>query len=130
MEGKLVFAYGTLRQGDCRFGISSFLKLVEPEAHLEGFQMVHLGGFPGIMSGSGRVRGEVHLYSTFDELDSIEGFREDDPGSSLFVRKEVMVEIPFGGVLQASTYTFNGDRRRRYRLIESGDWFSEHDPCG
>ncbi len=125
MEGKLVFAYGTLRQGDCRFGIPSFLKMVQPEAHLEGFQLVHLGGFPGIMAGSGRVKGEVHLYSSFDELDGIEGFREDALDTSLFIREEVMVETPFGGELQVSTYIFNGDRRRRYHLIESGDWFAE-----
>ena len=126
MEGKLIFAYGTLRQGDCRFGVSSFLKMVQPEAHLKGFQLIHLGGFPGLIPGPGRVKGEIHLYSTFDELDGIEGYHsEDEPEACLYIRREVMVEIPFGRELQVSTYIFNAPRPKNCPVIESGDWFAE-----
>lgn len=124
MVGKLVFVYGTLRRGDCRFGIPSFVKLVHEKAFLEGFRLLNLGSFPGIVPGKGRVQGEVHLYSTFDTLDLIEGFCEDDPESSLFKREKVIVEVPFGIELQASTYTFN-DEKGDHRVIENGDWFSE-----
>ena len=130
MVGKLVFVYGTLRKGDTRFGVPTFVDMAHPEAYLENFQLVHLGGFPGIIPGKGRVRGEVHLYSTFEMLDRIEGFSESSPDGSLFVREKVMVELPGGGELQTSTYVFNGHdmlRRmeRRFNVIECGDWFSD-----
>lgn len=129
MKGHMVFAYGTLRRGDCRYGLDSFVNMVHEEAYLEGFHLVHLGGFPGLRPGKGRVRGEVHLYSTFDELDAIEGFHEESPEGSLFLRQKVLVEVPpLGETLQASTYLFNADDARRYRVIESGDWFEEHPP--
>lgn len=124
MVGRMVFVYGTLRKGDSRFGVPTFVELVHPEAILEGFQLVHLGGFPGIIPGKGRVKGEVHLYSTFDVLDHIEGFRKDNPEHSLFRREKVMVELPLGKELQASTYTFNGRDRGDMHVIKSGDWFS------
>jgi gamma-glutamylcyclotransferase (GGCT)/AIG2-like uncharacterized protein YtfP len=127
MVGKLVFVYGTLRKGDCRFGVPTFVEMVHPEAYLEGFQLIHLGGFPGIIPGPGRVRGEVHRYSSFERLDRIEGFSEANPNSSLFRREEVVVELPLGEELQASVYIFGaGNRMRRpLKVIECGDWFSE-----
>ena len=128
MTGRLVFVYGTLRKGDCRFGIESLVDQLHEEAYLEGFQLAHFGGFPGIVPGKGRVRGEVHLYSTFDELDRIEGFNEKYPDRSLFKREKVMVELPTGDILQASTYVFNARSGRKQRIIESGDWFDERPP--
>ncbi len=125
MTGKLVFVYGTLRKGDCRYGLDTLVELIHPEAHLEGFQLLHLGGFPGIVPGRGRVRGEVHLYTKFDELDRIEGFCEESPSRSLFLRKQVIIELPLGEELQASTYVFNANPREDSRVIESGDWFEE-----
>ncbi len=124
MIGKLVFVYGTLRKGDIRFGIETLIDLVHPEAHLEGFQLIHLGGFPGIVPGKGRVRGEVHLYTTFDQLDAIEGHRKERPENSLFRRTKVIVELPFGEELQASTYVYNSKPRRGCYVIDCGDWFS------
>lgn len=125
MTGKLVFVYGTLREGGCRYGLDSLVELVHPKAYLKRFQLLHLGAFPGIVPGPGCVRGEVHLYTTFDELDGIEGFHKADPGRSLFLREKVMVEIPYGKELQASTYVFNPDSRGDSPVIESGDWFEE-----
>ena len=128
MVGKLVFVYGTLRKGDCRFGIETLVEQIHEEAYLEGFQLVHLGGFPGIMPGKGRVRGEVHLYSTFARLDMIEGFCQEEPERSFYRREKVMVELPTGEALQASTYIFNGRPGKEPRIIESGDWFDERPP--
>ena len=125
MTGKIVFVYGTLRKGDIRFGLDSLIDLIHPKAYLEGFQLIHLGGFPGIIPGKGRVHGEIHLYTTFDQLDSIEGFWENDPKASLFRREKVMVELPRGRELQASTYVYNARQPRGCQVIESGDWFSD-----
>lgn len=127
MTGKLVFVYGTLREGDIRFGVDTLVELLHPEAHLEGFQLIHLGGFPGIVPGEGRVRGEVHLYTTFDQLDAIEGHIERNPESSLFRRTEVTVKLPLGRELQASTYVYNGRPGRGSHVIASGDWFEERE---
>jgi gamma-glutamylcyclotransferase (GGCT)/AIG2-like uncharacterized protein YtfP len=126
VEGKLVFVYGTLRKGDCRFGVPSFIDIVHAEAYLKGFQLVNLGSFPGIIPGKGIVRGEIHIYSTFDVLDQIEGYDPAESNYSLFRREKVMVELPFGGEVQASTYVFNRELEdRQLRIIGSGDWFEE-----
>lgn len=125
MEGHLVFAYGTLRQGDCRYGLTSLIKLVHEEAYLKGFDLLNLGPFPGVVHGTRVVRGEVHLYSTYDELDQIEGYREDKPEASMYIRKNVIVEGPTGQEVQAAVYVFNADPNRRYHVIESGDWLNK-----
>lgn len=123
MEGKLLFVYGTLRKGDCRFGIPSFIKNVYKKSYLKGFQLFNLGAFPGIMIGHGRVKGEVQLYSDFKDLDRIEGFYEEQPDLSLFIRQKVLVEVPNGEIIQTSVYVFKGIPNKKYRVIESGDWF-------
>ena len=51
------FVYGTLRKGDSRFGVLDGCECIAAEAYLDDFQMLHLGGFPGIIHGAGRVRG-------------------------------------------------------------------------
>lgn len=131
MEGKLVFVYGTLREGDCRYGLSSLVNLLSKDAYIEDFQLARLGSFPGIVPGQGRVKGELHLYSTFKELDHIEGFCEDQPESSLFLRQEVTVFTgPRKERIRASTYVYNHDDSRRLNVIESGDWFEECPPHG
>ena len=131
-RGVPVFVYGTLRVGDCRHGIKALVQVLHPEAYLPGFQMLHLGGFPGIVPGEGRVRGEIHIYDDFSSLDQIEGYRPADPASSLYLREEVQAEVPGeAGPVEVSTYIFN--RRDRLgsgwtaEVIESGDWFSNWD---
>lgn len=124
---ELVFVYGTLRQGDCRHGVTSFEERVHSEAYLSDFQMLHLGGFPGIVPGDGRIRGEVHSYEHFDVLDGIEGFYEENPEDSLYLRQKVKVEIPgLPEPIEVSTYVLNEERgvaRRSLPVVESGDWF-------
>lgn len=121
-----VFVYGTLRQGECRFGLDTLLSVLHDEAYLEGFDMLNFGGaWPGLISGAGRIRGEVHLFSTLDQLDGIEGFSESDPEGSLFTRQEVSVSGADGEQLQATVYIFNDaskTARAQHKHIESGDW--------
>ena len=131
MEGHLVFVYGTLRQGESRFGIPSLIKVLHEEAELKGFDMLSIyGSFPGLVPGEGTIKGEVHVFKTFSELDRIEGFNEKDPGGSLYLRRTVTVSTP-EGEMEASTYVFNEDAdiaRDRYSSIETGDWFDHQRP--
>ncbi len=127
-----VFVYGTLRTGDCRFGVESFEDMVSPEAYIDGFQMLNLGGFPGLVTaneeGEDRIRGEVHEYEHLKVLDRIEGYNEKTPSIGLYTRVQVPVFRADGSVIcdAAWVYVFNGKHGfQRENVIESGDWF-EH----
>lgn len=128
----LVFVYGTLRKDDCRAGVLSDYKCTNPEAYLDDFQMLHLGGFPGIVPGPGRVRGEVYEVdeACLKALDGIEGYRKDDPDHSLYIRETVNVFNPDGGNIgEVFTYVFNRDTEcQNVRIIPSGDWFEGRAP--
>ncbi len=128
-----VFVYGTLRSGDCRHGIPSLIDVLHEEAYLKDFKMLNLGGFPGITPGEGRVRGEVHEFTGFVELDRIEGCHKNSE-NSLYLRKEVEVELPDGNTVRAWAYIFNGgDRLVDPEFIANGDWLnpqSEESCCG
>jgi gamma-glutamylcyclotransferase (GGCT)/AIG2-like uncharacterized protein YtfP len=125
MDGHAVFVYGTLRKGECRFGIKSLVGILHEEARLKGFDMLSIhGSFPGLVEGEGTVKGEIHVFETFAELDRIEGFSEKRLEQSLYLRKTVTVSTPKGD-MEASTYVFNQDpdsARESYRSVETGDW--------
>jgi gamma-glutamylcyclotransferase (GGCT)/AIG2-like uncharacterized protein YtfP len=131
MDGHLVFVYGTLRQGDSRFGIPTLVGVLHAEAELNGFDMLSIQGhFPGLVPGDGTVKGEVHVFKNFKELDRIEGYDERAPEDALYRREKVTVTTPEGD-LEASTYVFNEDpdaARSSYRRVETGDWFDLHPP--
>lgn len=135
-----VFVYGTLRKGDCRFNVLDGCECLHEEAFVDGFEMLNLGGFPGIVPGNGRIVGEIYEVDegVLARLDAIEGYREDDPKHSLYIRQEVDAFYDDGGSIPGptgcggtiSTYVFNIDRNqnRDYKVIESGDWFIAHPP--
>lgn len=132
-----VFVYGTLRKQDSRFGVLEGCECVAEEAYLDGFDMLHLGGFPGIVSGEGRVRGEIYEIDDqiLKRLDQIEGYREDDPKHSLYIRESVDAFFDDGNSVPVNylgiyTYVFNIERRERadFEIIESGDWFEARPP--
>ena len=130
MEGHPVFVYGTLRKGGCRFGIPTLIGVQFEEVELKGFDLLSIdGSFPGLVEGKGTIRGEVHVFKDFSELDRIEGYNKSlDDG--LYLRKKVTVSTP-EGEMEASTYVFNENpdtARARYRVIETGDWFDESTP--
>ncbi len=122
-----VFVYGTLRTGDCRFGVESFKEMIAPKAYIEGFDMLDFGGFPGLIRGGNRIRGEVHEYEHLKILDRIEGYNEKAPKTGLYDRCLVTVETPEGKIEDCWVYTYNKDAIRDYGedIIGSGDWF-EH----
>jgi gamma-glutamylcyclotransferase (GGCT)/AIG2-like uncharacterized protein YtfP len=130
-----VFVYGTLRKGDSRFGILAECECIAEEAHLLGFKMLHLGGFPGIVPSENgaedQVRGEIYEVddALLAQLDRIEGYQKDDPESSLYLRQEVTPSFAEGeGEFQyfpnTWTYILNEDGwSHSTRVIASGDWF-------
>lgn len=120
-----VFVYGTLRKNNSRAGVLDSYPCVEENALLEGFQMLHLGGFPGIIPGEGVIKGEVYEIDEqcLKTLDGIEGYRKNNPESSLYLRETVEPLDNEGNSLgETFTYIFNRDDEQKYPLIESGDW--------
>lgn len=93
------------------------------KVRLPGYDLYRCGWYPGIRSNPDNREGvECELYAIKDEsvmetLDTYEGYREDDPISSLFVRKEV--QIVDGPV--ASIYEYNYELRPD-RIVASGIW--------
>jgi len=57
-------------------------------------------------------------------LDEIEGYRPEDPDSSLYLRQETDVRLPDGNTAKASVYFYNAPLGRAPRIL-SGDYL-EH----
>lgn len=129
MERILVFVYGTLRRGEMRNGVLQNDQLVDGEVYAEGFSMIDLGAYPGVIQGEGTVRGELYEISrrTLDHLDRIEGYREETPEEGLYDRVTTPVMLGNGSLEEAYIYVFNRRPGRRYDVIESGDWFEHND---
>ena len=88
-----------------------------------------LGMYPAAVSASdATVRGEVyrltHPAIVFRALDEVEGFRADDPESSLYTRALTCVTMQDGRVVDAWAYFYNAPLGRAER-IHSGDYL-EH----
>ena len=120
-----VFVYGTLKEGG-RFGKRfDNYRLSSEKAKLVGFDLYNISGyFPGIAKGEGTVFGELHEFEKMDavmgEMDIIEGFEEENPSESLFVRKVAKVETQ-NGEEEAYIYVFNKPLKD-YKKIEKGVW--------
>jgi gamma-glutamylcyclotransferase (GGCT)/AIG2-like uncharacterized protein YtfP len=125
-----VFVYGTLMGGfdrRRRAGIETRMAFVGrgwiPAA------LYDLGLFPAaIPARDSRVWGEIYEIeddpSVLAKLDEIEGFRPDEPDSSLYIREEAAVTLDSGAVDTAWVYFYNAPLGQAER-IESGDYF-EH----
>lgn len=125
-----VFVYGTLRRGDCRDRAMEGQMLWD-EAFIDGFEMLDLGAFPGIVDGpaDATVRGEVHVVPEevlTGVLDRIEGYRPDAPTDGLYNRRIVEAYNEDGDCVDVWVYIYNQRRRpSATNVIPSGDWF-EH----
>ncbi len=100
-EHKL-FVYGTLRKGNA------------PTVEISGY-MHDLGWYPGVkLGGNSRFVAEVVTVDDekLSDLDRYEGYREDDPEHSLYLR----VQYDGGWI-----YVYNSDMLN-YPMIEGGDW--------
>jgi gamma-glutamylcyclotransferase (GGCT)/AIG2-like uncharacterized protein YtfP len=127
---ELVFVYGTLMGGFDRrrhAGIETRMRFVGrgwiPAA------LYDLGLFPVAIPAPGsRVWGEIYEVeddpSVLAKLDEIEGFRPNDPDSSLYVRAQSTVTLEDGTEQTTWVYFFNAPLGRAER-IESGNYL-EH----
>jgi gamma-glutamylcyclotransferase (GGCT)/AIG2-like uncharacterized protein YtfP len=123
----LVFFYGTLMSGFKRQGRTR-VDLALESVGRGSIQAVlfDMGFFPAAVPASdSRVHGEVHRMldpdTVLDALDEFEGYRHDEPDSSLYVRAETAVNLDDGRVDRAWVYFYNAPLGNAPR-IESGDY--------
>jgi gamma-glutamylcyclotransferase (GGCT)/AIG2-like uncharacterized protein YtfP len=120
-----ILVYGTLRRGQGANGFLGDAKFVE-EVRLPGYDMFHLGGFPGIVPNPDNKEGVVgEVFELTDDreienLDAYEGYSPRHEESSLYLRKEVEV---LGKPTFVYVYNRNTDRGS-YGKIPSGDWIT------
>ena len=123
----LVFFYGTLMSGFERPGRARIDPQLTPVGRGSiGAALFDLGIYPAaIPSSDERVLGEVHRMSDADSvlaaLDEIEGYRPDQPDSSLYTRVETLVTLDDGRVEPAWAYFYNAPLGQAQR-IASGDY--------
>lgn len=127
---ELVFFYGTLMTPFHRPG------RVRVEGHLEyagrgsiAAALFDLGIYPAAVPASdARVWGEVyelsHASIVLQALDELEGYRADEPETSLYTRVLTPVTLEDGRIVEAWAYFYNAPLGRAQR-IESGDYL-EH----
>ncbi len=108
--------------------------MIAPEAYINGFDMLDLGGFPGLVTNEAKlsqtvnydtaIRGEVHEYEHLQILDRIEGYRESDPKNGHYNRIQIPAFTKNGEVFSDCwVYIYNG-LADPTEIIESGDWFA------
>jgi gamma-glutamylcyclotransferase (GGCT)/AIG2-like uncharacterized protein YtfP len=126
----LVFFYGTLMAGfdrRRRAGIDDKLRYIG-RGSIQG-ALFDLGIYPAaVPSPDGHIWGEVYEMSdvtpVLEALDDIEGYRDDDPDRSLYLRKQVEVTLRDGTRALAWVYFYNAPLGQAQR-IASGDYL-EH----
>ncbi|MDG2334742.1 MAG: gamma-glutamylcyclotransferase [Myxococcota bacterium] len=114
--------YGSLMRGlggAEELGISSELRFVSA-CEIPG-RLVDLGDYPGLLSGPGRVLGELFEVlqpETLAALDYFEGYDSAHPESSLYLRKTTQLISP---QRLASVYLYN-QTSAGYEQVRTGDW--------
>jgi gamma-glutamylcyclotransferase (GGCT)/AIG2-like uncharacterized protein YtfP len=124
------FCYGTLRKGECRYGVMEKFGIVsETPAEINGL-LYDCNSYPGAVLESeeseNRVVGELlqvrDVAEAVKELDAIEGFYGFGEPGSLFRRQIVSVTLPSGKTRLAWVYDYA--MLSDEPLIKSGDWLS------
>lgn len=118
-----LLVYGTLRRNEHAHGALSDCKY-QGEVRLPGYDMINLGGFPGIVpnpQNKNGIVGEVFdgiSPDTLRQLDYYEGYNPAYPEHSHYLRKEISV-----GGDDVFVYVFNRPADREwFQPIPSGDW--------
>lgn len=119
-----LFTYGTLKTGE--HPLMEKAKLIHEGFVLEGFAMYDLGVFPGIQivyQNNQRVVGNVYKVPSLKDLDQYEGYNQNDPKGSLFIRSKVHALQYEAALIDGPlwTYIYNG-RPQPAQKIENGVW--------
>lgn len=114
-----LFVYGTLQKGHHNHHFLKGATFLE-KAQINGFKMLHLGGFPGIVPSDDTSGITGELYSITDEmlpaLDRLEGV------PTLYTR-ETIVGMRDGSIEEAFVYVFQPARPlSEYKVIHTGVW--------
>jgi len=124
-QAQLVFVYGSLMRGLYLHHLMEAGTFVG-EGTARGM-LVSLGRYPGMVEGSGVVRGELYRFDdlpgALDVLDDIEEYDPADPAASPYVRVERPVTTSDGTQLDAWLYVYRGSVAGAPR-IDGGDWRS------
>lgn len=127
---EFVFFYGTLMAGfDRRRRAGIDPKLTYMGRGAIQAALFDLGIYPAaVPAPEGLVWGEVYAMNEPEPilaaLDDVEGYRPDNPDSSLYSRQQAPVRMPDGSVEQAWVYFYNAPLGQAQR-IASGDYL-EH----
>lgn len=124
-EYPLLAVYGTLRRGEetlepltCRD------KLVYHGPCLVAGTLLDLGDYPGLVSGDGRVKGDLFAVTEpriWRELDAYEEFYPEDLVASEYDRSYIRLAKP---ALDAWVYRYIGPTASA-RVVASGDWLDQ-----
>ena len=124
-----IFVYGSLREG--MYNYDRILKGKTTsivKATVEGYKMLDMGSFPGIIAGDNTIVGEVMninpgMYlQTLQLLDRLEGYNPSQKSKSLYHREIKRVKLEDGQEIDAYIYVYNVKQGINYPVIESGDW--------
>ena len=107
-----VVVYGLLRKGQSMAHMLADARFVG-RVELSGFDLYHLGKYPGAVDGDGKIHGEVYEVESLTTLDEAEGTHKDPP---LYKR----IEIEALGA-PAWIYVYARPLTDSFR-IDSGDW--------
>jgi gamma-glutamylcyclotransferase (GGCT)/AIG2-like uncharacterized protein YtfP len=115
----LLFAYGTLMRGYSRHRVHSSASTFVGEGSVGG-RLLDLRGYPGLVAGAGRVRGEVYRLDDpelLPVLDREEGYN--------FERRRAIVTLANGRRARAWIYRYRGPQNRAVP-IPDGDYRRVH----
>lgn len=128
-----LFVYGTLRPAIVREELRWLVGAMKfvGRGKVRG-RLYDQGEYPGAVpdpNGDGWIVGDL-LEMPADEqtitaLDQYEGYFEDDPGASLFVRSRCRVRLDDGRVIEGWVYMYNRDVSSA-TLISNGDYLDAH----
>jgi len=129
--GRYFFIYGTLKAGyHERANQFDNQRTDVKEAWIDDADLYDLGFFPAMVHGTGRVFGELHEYDDWEYVleayDRIEGFHEESPETSMYIREVVDVHVG-EQVVKAYTYFWNDKLSNltedsQIRLLGDGVW--------
>ncbi len=104
-----IFAYGTLKQGQCRERCWPIPALLVESGTIRG-ALWDLGPYPGLTTGDDQVRGEIWYFTrrdilrTLQALDAVEGFNRRS--NDWFVRQAVYARTEAGQSVAAWVYFY------------------------